>query len=97
MSTIRHHPCGHHRACNRSGDAETETLCCMASSKFAVQQRAKRFVIGFASSVAKRREVDLGATLVPFEVAVGRIVEQDGRALDEVVVEGLLQIDLLVF
>jgi hypothetical protein len=35
MSTIFHHPCGHHRACKTSGDAETEALCCMVRSNSA--------------------------------------------------------------
>src|SRR6478609_2069186 len=93
MSTIRHHPFGHHRACNNSGDAEMETLCCMVRSRSAFSTR--RLVTGL-SSVAKRRGVDLGATLVRRQVAVRRIVEKDGCALDEAVVEGPLQIDLLV-
>jgi hypothetical protein len=76
MSTIRHHPCGHHRACNNSGDAERETLCCMVRSRSAFSTR--RLVIGL-SSVAKRRGVDLGATLVRRQVAVRRIVEKDGH------------------
>src|ERR1700738_4638947 len=61
-----------------------------------LKQKSKMLCYWF-SSVAKRGEVDLGATFVRLPFAVRRIVEEDGRALDEAVVEGLLQIDLLVF
>jgi hypothetical protein len=43
-STIFHHPSGHQRGRNIPGEAETETLCCMVRSKFAVR-RCYRVVI----------------------------------------------------
>ena len=50
--------------------------------------------MGGGRSVAERFEIDLGATFVILQIAVRRIIEQDGRAPNEAIVEGSLQVDL---
>ena len=95
MSTIFHHPLGHHRVGDKSGEADAKMFCCMVRSNYALPRKAESVAISF-SSVLKLVEIDLGSTLVRLQVAVRRIVEQDRRMLDESVVKGPLQINLLV-
>src|SRR4249920_1162979 len=63
---------------------------------FLFSEEPKGAAVVMSVSVLKRVEVDLGATLVPLQIAACRIIEQDSRTLDEAVVESLSQVDLLV-
>jgi hypothetical protein len=95
MSTIFHHPEGHHGSalCNDCGDAEAETLCCIVSSESALGHCAESVLVNGAAgdrSVAERFEIDVGAALVILQIAVRRIVEQDRRVPNEPIVEGPL-------
>src|SRR6516165_9000150 len=57
MSTIFHHPEGHHGSalCNDCGDAEAETLCCIVSSESALGHCAEVFLLTARLEIVQSR------------------------------------------